>query len=163
VPDVEIPLTRGLVAVVDPEDAERVLAFGKWHVAVGGRGRTVYARTWLRPNGRRQVGVLLHTFLTGWPRTDHIDGDGLNNRRSNLRPATNAQNMRNAPLRRDSVSGYKGVAWDKYRWRAHIRVDGRRLHLGMFADPAEAARAYDAAAREHFGEFARLNFPEEDR
>jgi hypothetical protein len=154
---VEIPLTRGLVAVVDAEDVERVLAAGKWQALVG--DHTTYAQRNVYEQGQRRT-VLLHTFLTGWPRVDHRDGNGLNNRRSNLRPATARQNMQNRRIQSNNTSGYKGVGRQWNRWRATIQIDGRQVHLGTFGDPADAARAYDAAAREHFGEFARLNFPE---
>jgi hypothetical protein len=153
---VEIPLTRGFVAIVDPEDAERVLAAGSWHVKPN--GRVMYARREVQRQPRRWV--LMHTFITGWPQTDHRDGDGLNNRRSNLRPATKAENGRNRRLHSNNTSGYRGVSRSRQRWFAQIKVDGRKVSLGMYADPVDAARAYDQAAREHFGEFARLNFPE---
>lgn len=102
----------------------------------------------------------IHTFLTGWPLVDHINHDGLDNRRSNLRPATTKQNVRNSRSRPGS-SQYKGV--DLFRgvkWRATIRVDGKKKHLGLFVDEKDAARAYNKAALELFGEFACLNSEE---
>jgi hypothetical protein len=99
---------------------------------------------------------------------DHINGDGLDNRRINLRKCTNAENQRNIHARRSS-SGYKGVTKIqrsynlKRPWAAAISVGGargKRIHLGYFADPADAARAYDRAAQKHFGAFANLNFSE---
>lgn len=92
---------------------------------------------------------------------DHVDGNGLNNTRANLRPATNAQNNHNERLRATNTSGYKGVHWVRTnsKWRAEIRIDGRNRHFGYFVDPLDAARAYDAAARSAFGAFACLNFP----
>jgi hypothetical protein len=155
-----IPLTRGLTALVDDADAPAVLAAGAWFALP--EGRTHYAaRNYMREDGQRRV-IRLHTFLTGWPRVDHRNGDGLDNRRDNLRPATYPQNNRNARRRSDNTSGYKGVSWrgDRSLWVARIWLGGRKLHLGYFSDPAEAARAYDAAAREHFGAYARPNFPE---
>lgn len=154
---IEVPLTRGLVAVIDDEDAAAVLAAGPWHAVPG--ATTHYARRAVWSGGRAHQ-VSLHTFLTGWSRVDHADGDGLNNRRANLRPATNAQNGQNRAIQRNNASGYKGVSWHRGAWRAVIWLDGRSVHLGRYADPADAARAYDAAAREAFGEFARVNFPE---
>jgi len=155
----EVPLTRGFVALVDAADFESVMAAGHWYANPG--RYTFYARRQLtRPNGT-QRGLSLHRFLTGWPMVDHINGDGLDNRRSNLRPASIATNNRNARLRRDNTSGFKGVAWDRKgsSWRAYIRLDGRRHHLGFFATAKDAAFAYDRAAIDLHGEFGRLNFP----
>lgn len=94
---------------------------------------------------------------------DHINGDGLDNRRVNLRLATNAENQRNRRLNRNSTSGFKGVTASGNvlnPWAAHIRHVGRRHHLGLFPTREEAARAYDEAARRLFGAFALPNFPD---
>lgn len=160
---IEIPLTQGQFALVDDEDAAAVLAH-KWYAVRSVPGYTFYAdRKIRRPDGSR-AHMKLHTFLTGWPLVDHINLDGLDNRRSNLRPATTAQNARNQRRYRNNTSGYKGVTWHRrdQNWQAYIRVDGCRHHLGAHVTPEEAARAYDAAAREYFGEFAYLNFPTEE-
>ena len=92
---------------------------------------------------------------------DHINGIRDDNRWKNLREATGNQNQHNSKLRSDNTSGYKGVTWRKYRnkYRARIKFYGKNLLLGYFSSPEDAARAYDAKARELFGEFARLNFP----
>jgi len=89
---------------------------------------------------------------------DHINGDGLDNRRCNLRLATPSQNARNRKLRADSTTGYKGVYQEKKRlkWRATIRVNGKRRTLGRFNAPEDAYRAYCQAATEAFGEYARF-------
>ena len=155
---VEIPLTQGYVAIVDSEDAEAVLAF-RWHARPCARG--VYAgRNTRRPDGRRAP-QLLHTFLTGWSYVDHRNGDGLDNRRANLRETTRAENMRNRRRNLNSTSGYKGVGWHKVaqKWWASIQADGRRRHIGLYPTAEEAALAYDAAARDLHGEYATLNFP----
>lgn len=91
---------------------------------------------------------------------DHINHDPSDNRWKNLRPATHAQNMRNMRSRTGSSSKYLGVSWGKAsgKWRSEIKVDGNSKHLGLFANEAEAAKAYDEAAKKHFGEFANLNF-----
>lgn len=158
---IEIPLSQGLVALVDDEDADLVLSAGKWSAAR--RRNTFYAvRQARRPDGTKYI-LKMHRFLTGHERTDHRNGDGLDNRRSNLRHATNAENLRNRGATSQNTSGFKGVGLNQRsgRWRASIKIDGRQIHLGMHATPEDAARAYDAAARQHFGEFAWLNFPEE--
>lgn len=150
----EIPLTKGFVALVDDDDYERVITAGKWQASVD--GRRVYARHKVR--GRQ---IRLHAFLTSWPLTDHINGNGLDNRRANLREATSVQNACNRRLGSKNTSGFKGVSWKaaSKKWVARIKTHGKATHLGYFSTPQEAARAYDAAARELHGEFARLNFP----
>lgn len=157
----EIPLSQGLVALVDAEDAARVVAAGKWHVRV--QSRTTYANRNIRRDDGRWTTLNMHTFITGWPRVDHINGNGLDNRRANLRPATHAQNQRNKGLQSNNTSGFKGVCWDapRGRWHAKICLNGRTIFLGRFDEAEEAARAYDAAAVRYFGEFARLNFRNE--
>lgn len=154
-----VPLTRGMWATVDDADYEAVMAAGPWFVRVD--GRTVYAQGNIRRSDGGRSAQYMHKFLTGWPETDHRNGDGLDNRRVNLRCATRTQNNANSRLRSDNTSGFKGVLWNRQRrrWYARITIDGRQRHLGSFGDPGEAARAYDAAAREVFGEFARLNLP----
>lgn len=91
---------------------------------------------------------------------DHIDGRRDNNALANLRLASRSQNNCNAKTW--AASGYKGVSWDTYtdNWQAYIKVAGRKKNLGRYDRAEDAARARDAAAIEHFGEFARLNFPE---
>jgi len=92
---------------------------------------------------------------------DHINGNGLDNRRANLRPATGIENRRNRRRSRKNTSGYAGVSWDKVnrKWYAYITADGRMRALGRFDTAEEAALARDRAALELHGEFARLNFP----
>lgn len=94
------------------------------------------------------------------PYVDHIDMNPVNNHVSNLRWCTNSQNMRNTRPLANSTSRFKGVCWDKSRskWRAQIKIDGKHRNLGQFENEEDAARAYDTAARELHGEFARLNF-----
>jgi hypothetical protein len=93
---------------------------------------------------------------------DHEDGNTLNNKPGNLREATHAENMRNCAARSGGTSVYKGVTWmaARKKWRAQISDgSGKSRHLGVFTDEIEAARAYDDAAKEVFGGFARLNLP----
>lgn len=159
----EISLTRGYVALVDDEDYERVLEAAPWCASLN--GRTVYAQ---RANRRPDGGLTteqLHQFITGLKYVDHANGDGLDNQRSNLRPATHGQNMFNKRLYKNSTTGFKGVTIKRggryIRWQAQIQASKLHRHIGYFDTPEEAARAYDAVACELFGEFARLNFPEE--
>lgn len=156
---VAIPLTQGFVTWVDIEDAEAVGRV-KWCVAPS--GHTAYARRYWQEGGRRRM-VQLHRGLLEAPpglEVDHINGDGLDNRRANLRLATHAENGRNRHVAWGQ-STYRGVAWGDGSWMAKIRVDGHLCSLGHFVEEAEAARTYDAAARHYFGAFASLNFPDE--
>ncbi len=159
----EIPLTKGFVALVDDEDFERVNAF-KWHFLRGRRGGYAARR------GRDSHVVLMHREILGAPDgvpVDHISGDGLDNRRANLRECSNAENARNqvkhkAWRGRPCTSQYKGVHFNRAdrRWVSMIRENGRSRYLGGFLSEIEAALAYDTAAKQVFGEFARFNFPD---
>jgi len=153
----EIPLTQGLVALVDDADYAAVVAAGKWHANPD--KHTFYARRTFRRDGGRQM-VPMHRFITGWPYVDHRNGDGLDNRRQNLRPADNSENSMNRGLAANNTSGFKGVSRHERRWQSRIRLDGLLIHLGTFGTPEDAARAYDEAALALFGQFARPNFPQ---
>lgn len=149
-----VPLTDGYVAVIDAADVH--LVEGRlWHANPW--PRTTYARASVRAEDGRFKKVRMHNLLTGWGRVDHIDGDGLNNRRENLRPATSSQNNRNAKRRSDNTSGFKGVTWRRRerKWAAQIRVDGKNMYLGHFDSPEAAHAAYCKASAELHGEFGR--------
>lgn len=155
----EIPLTQGQVAIVDAADFE-LLSQWKWFAYKS--NKTFYAARQERlPNGKQRM-VIMHRFIVDAPpdmQVDHKDGDGLNNTRDNLRPATRQQNMSNRPLFANNTSGFKGVRRYKGSNKCHaqIRVNGKSKHLGIFDLVEEAVCAYDAAARELHGEFARPN------
>ncbi len=156
-----VPLSQGKVALIDAEDAERILAF-KWSLSCRGYAfRT--RRVAERPGS---MAIFMHRAIIDAPdgrHVDHANGDRLDNRRSNLRLATPSQNSANAKRPHDNRSGFKGVTLlRKYgTWQAQIGANGGHFYLGRFASPEEAARAYDAAARYFFGEYARVNFPDE--
>jgi hypothetical protein len=100
----------------------------------------------------------MHKLITGWPQTDHINHDGLDNRRGNLRPVTTIQNQQNRRPRAIASSKYKGVCRHRDRkWLARICINGTQYHLGLFVTEEDAALAYNAAALEAFGEYAYLN------
>jgi hypothetical protein len=158
-----LPLRGGqLVALVDDADWERLSAY-RWH-AIPGRGKVYAARS----DGRGRK-IRLHREVTQAPAgmvVDHIDGDPLNNTRANLRVCTQGQNVKNrCKTQRPTTSHFKGVNLHSPAvngpnpWRASIRIEGRVKHLGLYPSQDAAARAYDRAAREHHGEYARLNFP----
>ena len=148
----QIPLTQGKFALVDDEDYEK-LSQSKWNER--GTRTNVYART--------QGGLSMHRLLMGsqGDEIDHIDGNGLNNQKSNLRVCTRAENSRNRKLGKTNKSGYKGVSWktENKKWQVAIMKDAKQIHLGYFFCLIKAAKAYDKAAKKLFGEFAKLNFP----
>lgn len=157
----EIPLTRGYVALVDDDDYELVAPFN-WcaHVTTN----TVYARRTFNSKPH----IYLHRFIMGVGHgdrreVDHRDRNGLNCQRSNLRVSTHGQNICNQKKRRNNTSGYKGVSWWRMRgkWLAKVIYQQRPYVAGQFDNPVDAARAYDALARQLHGEFASLNFPSE--
>jgi hypothetical protein len=160
-----IQLTKGFIALVDDADYERVSAH-KWRALVDRRRGKVYAVRKTRGPHHSRRSVYLHREILNVTdpnvKVDHRNGDGLDNRRENLRACSTAQNNMNSGKRRDAQSSrYKGVCWHKRygKFQAEIKLNGRSKYLGMFTDQIEAALAYDAAAREHFGEFACTNFP----
>jgi len=156
----EIPLTQAQVALIDDDDYGLVSGH-TWYAHWDSKAKTFYAVTHVRGDTRSRSTLLrMHTLIMGKKGVDHRDHNGLNNQRSNLRVATSAQNNANQRRRSDNSTGYKGVSLDRGRYRAYINLDGQFIHLGTYDDSRQAARAYDKAARELFGEFAYPNFPE---
>jgi hypothetical protein len=168
-----VPLSKGYTAMIDAEDAD--LAQLRWH-ASGSAPNHLYARRTVRLTSgpKKQYSVAMHCIVLerklGRPIlpgmfVDHINGDALDNRRENLREVTPLQNQHNKKAQSQVSHGYKGAIFDKSNpgkpWMARIRIDGITRYLGIFATPEEAAREYDQAAKKFFGEYARLNFPEE--
>jgi len=151
---VEIELSQGLATLIDATDLEMVDQFiwcaaltnKKFYAVSNKDGKTIY----------------LHRLLLNTPQgmvSDHINGNTLDNRRCNLRIATWSQNLQNKACQRTNASGYKGVSlmpWGK--WAATIYPNSKKTLIGYFEDKIEAARAYDAKAKEIYGEYARLNF-----
>lgn len=154
---VEIPLTKGYTAIVDPVDAD--LLDYRWR-AFTSRSSGPYA---VRGPGAK---IAMHRIilerkigrsLAKGEVTDHADRNTLNNTRSNLRVASYSQNMQNRKRRANSTSGLKGITRHNRtnRWQAQITVNGRSIHLGHYDTPEAAHAAYCEAAHQYFGEFAR--------
>jgi hypothetical protein len=156
---VKINLSKDLFALIEDEDFDRVNQY-KWFL-LGGHKNKQYAKT--------GNGLLLHRFIMNVDmksknvQIDHINGNGLDNRKVNLRLATNQQNNANTSIRNDNTSGYKGVYYKKDReqrkkkWGAQININKKNISLGYFLTKEEAALAYNEAAIKYFGEFAYLN------
>jgi len=150
-----IRLTKNKKAKVDDEDYEWLSQY-KWY-ACEMRNKWYAVRKVNRKN------VYMHRFIISPDirlQIDHIDGDGLNNTRENLRVCTSTENARNRRKINGGSSQYKGVHWHKRQcqWIARITIDRKQIQIGSFNSEIEAAKAYDDKARYYFGEFAKLNF-----
>lgn len=150
-----IGLTQGKTAIVSDSDFNSVSRF-KWQ-AVERSGKW-YARARLPSPAAKSIYVYLHRFIlnpTGRFVVDHKNGDGLDNRRSNIRISSQSQNLMNM----DRKSGHKGYCRHRKSGliRAYIVKNGKQTHLGLFKNEKDAAKAYDNAAISMFGKFARLN------
>jgi hypothetical protein len=154
----QIPLTQGKFALVDDADLEWLSQY-KWriHKKPGGR---FYARTSIKINGVWKT-VGMHQLIMGLPEqeVDHRNRNGLDNQRCNLRECSRSHNQQNT-IRPGGTSSFKGVSWQSSRrkWLAAICVNQKRINLGRYINEIDAAKAYDEAAKLHFGENALTNF-----
>ena len=149
-----IPLTQGQEAFVDDEDYKWLMQW-KWHY----NGRNAVRQT----IGNNAKAIYMHREIMNTPvgmDTDHVNHNPLDNRKENLRICTFAENQHNQNIHKNNTSGYKGVMWHKAtnKWIAQINVEKKHMHLGLFDNPREAAKFYDAAAFAYYGEFANTNF-----
>lgn len=155
----EIPLTKGYVALVDDEDYEE-LSQWKWQSQSGGERNTAYARRGIyNPYSRRMTTVMMHRVIMGDPADyliDHKDGNGLNNTRSNLRIATRAENQYNSRINKNNTTGFKGVTFHRNtgKYMAQVSVDGATRYLGLYNSAEAAHYAYCEAAKQLHSEFA---------
>lgn len=158
---VEIDLVGGYKAIVDIGDYDRVKEH-TWHAQKGTQPDIIYATTSIKKEGKYRV-LSMHELIREKKGTDHIDRNGLNNRRSNLRDCTPSQNAANTIKHKDGKhSRYKGVTINRGRKKpfvCRIIVDYKQIYVGYYESEIEAAKAYDKAAIKYFGEYARLNFP----
>ena len=155
-----IPLTQGKFTLVDDQDFDLVSRFS-WYT-MRSYETLFYARAVLSGRSR----IFMHRLILDAPNglvVDHVNRDGLDNRRTNIRICTMSENMRNQTRHRDGSSKFKGVSWDQDRgkWRASLRVNGKTYNLGRYFSEEKAAMAYDKFALEQFGEFARVNLKED--
>jgi hypothetical protein len=149
---IEIPLTQNKLAIVDIDDYKHV-ANKKWYAK---KDKQTFYACRNENIGPRRITVLMHRLITSYAITDHKNGNGLDNRRINLRPVSHSQNKQNSKKTK-GTSKYKGVSQKSYKWVAQIRVDGKVLYLGLFKTEELAAIAYNNAATNYFGEYASLN------
>lgn len=158
---VRLPIGKGLFVLIDSEDAE--LVAGNWHpVPIRRKCAPGFYAIATKKVGERFRTIYMHRLIMGAKPgecVDHIDKDGLNNQKSNLRLCTHSQNNANS-TQRIGRSGLRGVYWKAGAWRARIQIAGSMKYLGEFPDAESAARARDAVAVAAYGDFATLNFPE---
>lgn len=156
----EIKLTQGKVALVDDEDYDELMKH-KW--CAHKMGNNYYADRGIYINGKHYT-ILMHRQILGITeysiQVDHINMNGLDNRRCNIRTCSASQNFMNQKSYKNSSSKYKGVCWrnDSKKWRARIRLNKKAYNIGTFENEIDAAKAYDEFAKKMFGEFARTNF-----
>lgn len=150
-----IPLTQSKFAIVDDCDYE-ILSKYKWHASQG-----KYAVTWSREGNGNRYQIKMHRLILELTdnafQVDHIDGNGLNNLRSNLRICNGSENLRNRGKQKNNKSGFKGVNFHRQtkKWRSEICIKGKSYHLGLFITPELAHEAYKKSSIELHGEFAR--------
>lgn len=160
-----VPVTPNTFAIVDDDDYGMVIR-RRW--SLNGKGDRGYPQSWSRGGAKSRTRVLMHRMILNPPAdawVDHLNGNRLDNRRSNLRVCDASQNgaNRSKANRRKHTSRFKGVCRDSARnlWAARIEARGKQIYLGRYEQEEDAARAYDNAAKEHFGEFAYLNFQDD--
>jgi len=158
----QIELTQGKIAIVDDDDYEDISIF-KWSAQKITESHTenYYARRASKEDGK-SVKIYMHRLITKCPKgmvVDHINGNGLDNRKENLRICTQSENIRNQGRQKTNKTGYKGVRFYRNNFIAQISQNNKQVYLGIFDDAISAAKAYDAKAKEIYGDYANLNFP----
>lgn len=155
----QIPLTQGKFAIVDDEDYEWLSQHG-WHTTKD--RKTYYAVRWSsKKGGRRNHRIWMHREIMkplANMQIDHVNHNGLDNRKKNLRICTHSDNQHNRKPQPGKSSKHKGVTWHQKGWQVAITHNGKSIYIGRFHNELEAAKAYDAKAKELFGGFAKTNF-----
>jgi hypothetical protein len=157
----QIKLTKGFFAEVDAEDFEWL---NQWNWSSEKHGDHKRAVRWTQDGHGKRIRIHMHRIIMGCPENmqiDHIDRNPLNNKKSNLRICTQAENVMNRPRFKTTKGPYKGAYMHKEcnKWVGAIGHKGKMIYLGLFSTAEEAAHAYDKKAKELHGEFACLNFP----
>jgi hypothetical protein len=160
-PTREIPLTKGQVAIVDAKHYDRIVAMGKWHALFCKATNSYYAA---RSQTKKRY-VYMHRLVMNAPPGAIVDhrrqSETLRNTEDNLRLVTRRQNNLNSRSRKHNTSGFRGIALTRSgKWCAHVSLGNGKIWSKTIEDKEEAARAFDAKAKEVYGEFAMLNFPE---
>lgn len=157
----EIQLTQGKVALVDDEDYEYLNQF-KWYAHKDYKSPNIWYAVRSEYTKGKLTMISMHWVIMNKKLIDHVDTDGLNNQKYNLRHCTRQQNSQNKNVYKNSTSTFKGVCWNiiKQKWQTSIGYNSKRIFLGYYISKIEAAKEYDIKAKELFGEFANLNFKE---
>lgn len=161
----KIELTQGLFALVDDEDFAW-LSQWKWRAQKTSYGELIAVRKGRQGEKEEGKMIRMHRQIMDSPKgmeVDHRNHITLDNQRRNLRPCTRSQNAQNQRKQSGTTSKFKGVCFCRFKanknWMAAIKLNGKRTHIGYFADEIDAAKAYDKKAKKLFGEFAFVNFP----
>ena len=154
----KINLTQGYEATVDDEDMAKLAPY-KWHIVLTPYSNYARAGVWDKAR-KNNIGIMMHRMVLGLPRSrrpvvDHINHDGLDNRKANLRICNMRQNMGNVKMWKHNTSGHRGVYWSKAtkKWHATLAINSIPKFIGYSEDKMEAVRMYQEAAKKHFGEF----------
>lgn len=163
-----IKLTQGYETIID-EKYFLILSQHKWYATKYKKNNIHYAERNLPRKNGKQSKVKMHRLIMELEghnikdnQVDHKDNNGLNNQIDNLRVCSHTENSRNSQKRKNNTSGYKGITRKNKKWQAKIKINGITKHLGYFFSKKDAAKAYDVAAIQYFGEFAHINFPKEN-
>jgi hypothetical protein len=156
----KISLSKGLEVLVDNKDFKGLSKFS-WHSQKNKNTYYAVTKPWVKGTGKCKT-IYMHRFLTEAEKgmvVDHIDGNGLNNQRDNLRVCTQTQNMMNRGKQLNNSSGYKGVVKHPLcnKWMTRIKVGSKHIYLGLYMTKEEAAQVYNDAAINYYGEYATLN------
>lgn len=159
----KIKLTQGKFAIVDDEDFDYLNQW-KWYAKFSEWGSYAVRDQHILGSGKKEIKkrIRMHRLILNAQQdkqVDHVNHNGLDNRKRNLRIVTNSQNAMNSRLRKDNTSGYKGVTWskDKNKWQAQIAINKKYINLGRYSSIQEASLAYQEASKLYHGEYANLS------